>query len=612
MNAPVRTGETESRRRASRPVPSVFQRRTVLAAAAAIVLVLVTVGILAWRYRESLVVDAQAQTARLSLLLAEQTTRTFEAADFTLRGLEPVLAREPPAAHDPAVEALLRKRVSELDFVGEIRVLDARGAVVQSSSGRVGGDGDRRGYFDLLSRDPSASIVIGHADREVDANGRPSIPLARRLDAPGGGFDGAIVADIDPSYFSRFFRDLNLGRHAVVSLIGDDGQMLLASTRPDSERALLTDHPGPVIVQPTEVKGLDRLRAMARSQITSVRKTEGYPLSVSVGIDPRDLAARWWRIVGPGLALTGLIIALIVGLAVIVERNRAERARALQRAIVAQRLEAMGQMTASVSHDFRNVLTVMQATVRLLRRRGPDETVLAAAEQAIERGNAIVDRLLAFSRRQDLDVVEADVNGFLRQLDGMLRHVAGGQSRLVLALGDGLPPCRIDRAQFDAAMMNLVVNARQAMPSGGTVTVATRLAKGIGSSARDSVVVTVTDTGCGIDEATLKRVFEPFFTTKLNEGTGLGLAQVYGFMRQIGGDVTAESTVGSGSTFSLHFPVPSPRPVTLGSDGRDRAAPTGGEDARRSGTPADAPGDQEPGRRPDPSRWSKPALPKAG
>ena len=539
-------------------------------ALAAILLILALFGAAAWHYRESLVIDAQGRAARLSSLLAEQAARTFEAVDFTLRGFDPLLDGKP--AHDPALQALLRKRVAELSFVQGIRVLDASGAVVQSSDATdPRGDDPEPGYFKILAKDPAASIVIGHAAGEVGEGGRSAIPLARSLVAPDGRFAGVIVADIDPMYFSRFFHDLGLGRHAVVSLIEDDGNMLLASTMPvssDPARTGQDDQAIPVLVRPAERRLLVRLREALQGQITSVHGTEGYPLAVSVGIDKGDLDVVWRKTVAPAFVLVLVIVALIVGLAITVERNRRERAEARHRAMLAQKLEAMGQMTASVSHDFRNILTAMAATVRLLRKRGPDETVLLEAESVIGRGNAMVDQLLAFSRRQDLTVEAADINTLVRQIEGVLRHVAGPDLVVVLDLAENLPACRTDRAQFDAALMNLAVNARQAIQGQGRISITTRLAGAPGAEAPPNgspacVAVAVADTGCGIDEVTLKHVFEPFFTTKRETGTGLGLAQVYGFMRQIGGDVTVRSTVGSGTTVLLWFPVATKTPSAV-------------------------------------------------
>ena len=270
---------------------------------------------------------------------------------------------------------------------------------------------------------------------------------------------------------------------------------------------------------------------------------------VAVSIDMAELRTRWWRIAAPSMAATAAIAALAIALAALVMRRLQERRRARSRAVMVQKLEALGQMTASVSHDFRNLLAVMTSTLRLVRRRGPDETVLRAAEEALERGDKLISQLLAFSKRHDLQLRPASINALLEGLDHVLRHAAGADVTLSYDMAGDLPLCRADQTQFDAALMNLVVNARQAMPEGGRVTIVTR------SAGARGVELRVADTGLGIAPGDLRRVFEPFFTTKAESGTGLGLAQVYGFMRRIGGDATVASAVGVGTTFTLLFPL---------------------------------------------------------
>ena len=155
-----------------------------------------------------------------------------------------------------------------------------------------------------------------------------------------------------------------------------------------------------------------------------------------------------------------------------VERHRIDRAEALRRSIMVQKLEVMGQMTASVAHDFRNILTVLKSAMHLLRKRGPNPAVFAEADATLDRGNAMVDRLLAFSKRHDLEVETVNVNILIASLERSLRHI-GGTRLLVINLAEPLPSCRIDRVQFDAALTNLMVNAVQATPDGGLITIET-------------------------------------------------------------------------------------------------------------------------------------------
>ena len=507
---------------------------------------LIIFAVFSWRYHERLLAEARLETKRLSLLLAEQASRTFEAVDFTLRGLEPVLEAKEAQPHDRTIEELLHKRSSELGFVEGIRVLDSQGEQVHRSGSPSGQTNEAsRVYFAKLANAGPQSLAIGSVE-QVD-NKRPVIPVARRLSKPDGTFAGVIVADIDPNYFSRFFQDLDLGPGAVVRLTEDSGRVLLASTLPSGGES--GRYGTSVVTQPQSVTHLQR---RPEDEITASHQTEGYPLAVSVGVGRRELETRWLRVVLPVAVLLLLVDALVSGLVIVIIRARHERAKARHRAIVAQKLEAMGQMTASVAHDFRNVLAVLTATTRLLRKKGPEEAFFREAEETIERGNAMVEQLLAFSRRQELQLIEADINVVLLRMEGVLRHFAGSETELIFDLQDNLPRCVIDHTQFDAALMNLVSNSRQAMTDGGRITFKTELQH---QATRPAYVrLTVSDTGSGVENAALKRMFEPFFTTKAT-GTGLGLAQVQTFMKQIGGDVAAESVPGYGTSIILCFPI---------------------------------------------------------
>ena len=231
----------------------------------------------------------------------------------------------------------------------------------------------------------------------------------------------------------------------------------------------------------------------------------------------------------------------------------------------AQKMEAIGQLTGGVAHDFNNLLTVIVGGLDLVMRR-PDQPsrvvrLAEAAMAAARRGEQLTKQLLAFSRRQMLRPQTLRPNQLLREFEGLARRAVGDTIRMRLDLDPAADPIRIDPAQFESAVLNLVVNARDAMPSGGLITVKSRnvsfpaVKAGHNLQAGDYVVVSVTDTGTGIDDETLSRAFEPFFTTKeVGKGSGLGLSQVYGFARSAGGDVVIQSKLGRGTTVELYFP----------------------------------------------------------
>jgi len=246
--------------------------------------------------------------------------------------------------------------------------------------------------------------------------------------------------------------------------------------------------------------------------------------------------------------------------AALAERDQAEEA--LHRA---QKLEAVGQLTGGVAHDFNNLLTVIIGALDLMQRHPGDATrrerMIEAAQGAARRGERLTQQLLAFSRRQALKPERVVVDDLLKESEPLLRRAVGEAVNLAVAPGAAGVAADIDTSQFDAAVMNLVVNARDATPAGGRIRVETalcRLAGGEaeGAPAGDYVCVLVHDTGEGMDGDTAARVFEPFFTTKEpGRGTGLGLSQVYGFARQSGGAAAVESEPGKGATIRIYLPV---------------------------------------------------------
>jgi PAS domain S-box-containing protein len=250
----------------------------------------------------------------------------------------------------------------------------------------------------------------------------------------------------------------------------------------------------------------------------------------------------------------------------VTERRNAQRAlqRTQEQLAQAQKMEALGQLTGGVAHDFNNLLMIVSGHVQLLRSSIADNPQAVRAADAIElaarRGEALTRRLLTFSRRQKLNPEPVElatrVDAFRTMLSSSLR------SGVVLAFAglENLWPIQVDLGEFELALMNLVLNARDAMPEGGTITVAAEnvtLRPGQrGLDLRgDFVALTVTDEGVGIPDDILLKVFDPFFTTKpADQGTGLGLSQVHGFAHQSGGNVTIRSQVGRGTSVTLYVP----------------------------------------------------------
>jgi signal transduction histidine kinase/DNA-binding response OmpR family regulator len=221
----------------------------------------------------------------------------------------------------------------------------------------------------------------------------------------------------------------------------------------------------------------------------------------------------------------------------------------------ARKMEAVGQLTGGVAHDFNNLLTVVLGNIELIKRRTGDQHELGrqieAVRLAAEKGGALTRQLLAFSRRQRLNPLTVDLNGLIADFAPLLRQAVGEAVSIELELAAEPLPAHLDPAQFESALLNLAVNARDAMEGGGVLSIAAGTVGGDDSR----ILVTVRDTGQGMDTDVASRIFEPFFTTKeIGKGSGLGLSQVYGFVRQSGGEISVSSVPGQGAAFEIYLP----------------------------------------------------------
>jgi signal transduction histidine kinase len=238
----------------------------------------------------------------------------------------------------------------------------------------------------------------------------------------------------------------------------------------------------------------------------------------------------------------------------------------------AQRLSVLAEMTGGIAHDFRNILAVIDSGLRLAQKSSDDlraaSAFIAGAREGVARGLALTSQLLSFAKQREFHACAADANELLKALELFLRYGAGSEVRVVLELATDIPNCLIDPSQFNAAILNLVINARDAMPKGGEVRISTaRWVVPSGASAArpgNYVRIRVTDDGVGMPDEVLRNIFQPFFTTKGEQGTGLGVPQVGAFMRHIGGDVRVASEIGRGTTFDLFFPAVEPQGVSSG------------------------------------------------
>ncbi len=286
--------------------------------------------------------------------------------------------------------------------------------------------------------------------------------------------------------------------------------------------------------------------------------------------DPSGAVLRWY---GSATDITEIVEARQNLEERVAERTRAleasleERARAEASLAQAQRLETVGRLTGGVAHDFNNLLTVIIGGLDMILRKPDDAARVTrlgeAALAAGQRGERLTRQLLAFARRQELKLEVTDVAALILQIEPLVRRAIGEALELSVFCESELGHSRLDAAQFEAALLNLVVNAADATPAGGEIRIeAARVRLGAGdrsgAAPGDYVRISVSDTGAGMPREVLERVYEPFFTTKeVGKGTGLGLAQVFGFVTQCGGTVVIDSVVGEGTTVRLRLPLAS-------------------------------------------------------
>jgi PAS domain S-box-containing protein len=395
--------------------------------------------------------------------------------------------------------------------------------------------------------------------------------------------DGKLVG------FAKITRDLTEQRSAqVAALESERGFRLLVQGVTDYAIYMLS--PGGVVTNWNA--GAERIKGYSADEIVGQHFSKFYTDEEAAKGTPRKaleiakregrFEAESWRIRKDGTRFwAGVVIdairddnGVLIGFAKITRDLTERREAQLQleqsreQLFQSQKMEAVGQLTGGLAHDFNNLLAGISGSLELIRTRlaqgriGELERYITAALGASSRAANLTHRLLAFARRQTLDPTAADANKLLADMEELVRRTIGPQIELDTVLVSDLWPVFCDTNQLENATLNLCINARDAMPDGGRLTIKTeniRLDE-FGAQLRDVppgeyVSVSVTDTGTGMSSEVAARAFEPFFTTKpMGQGTGLGLSMIYGFARQSGGQVRIDSTVGTGTTIQLYLP----------------------------------------------------------
>lgn len=295
-------------------------------------------------------------------------------------------------------------------------------------------------------------------------------------------------------------------------------------------------------------------RDSARAALAETVRTAGVKELLDVRVAHADGSWRKLEIVANNLLADPYVGAVVVN-----ARDVTERLRLEEQLLQSQKMDAVGRLAGGIAHDFNNLLTAITGYTALLLEdlgpRDPRRPDLEEIDAAADRAKALVDQLLSFSRRKVVQPGTLDLNEVVTSMESLLRRLLPADIDLRTELAPGRPAVRADRSQLEQVVLNLVVNARDAMPDGGRLVVATRRTDPP-EDRHEEVVLSVTDDGVGMDAETRQQIFEPFFTTKTRgRGTGLGLSTVYGIVTQAGGRIAVESAPGRGSAFHVHLPA---------------------------------------------------------
>lgn len=399
-------------------------------------------------------------------------------------------------------------------------------------------------------------------------------------------FSGVILIGVSPAYFRNFGRDMFSGdTDYSASLLRDDGTLLagypemLQSSRGPRHDEFLVD-----AIARMPLAGLVRGRSTidGTDRMVAYRRLATYPVYVAVERRWGSIVREWRSLMAThlvfGIPATLGLFALSL-LAMRQAQRQSDtlaklRAEVHRREIAeealrqAQKMEAVGRLTGGIAHDFNNHLTVISSNIELLQRRLPpgSESLVRltdAAMTGVQRAATLTHRLLAFSRQQPLDPEPLDVGRLVSNISDLLRRTLDEAIAIETVLAGGLWLTRVDANQLENALLNLAVNARDAMPKGGNLTIETGnaylddayAASHAEVTAGQYVMLAVSDTGTGMTLEVVSKAFEPFFTTKpLGQGTGLGLSMVYGFVKQSGGHVAIYSEPGQGSAVKVYLP----------------------------------------------------------
>jgi len=529
-------------------------------------------------YRNALTHADEQLTTSLNILY-EHASKIFQSVDLTFTSVDSILgdrSDEQIKASEEPLHFQLGKLEKALATADAIFIADKDGrALVSSAIFPLSADTSvtDRDYFQAQSS-RNAGTYVG-ALLQSRATKERFFGISRRRPAVDGQFNGITVVSVTPKVFTEFYKKLAGDSTASFSLAKSDGAILARYPTPPGD----VTHLGPDSGFMRTIANYPEGGILTTESIGDVQRRIAYrrlgyaDLYISDGLQTDGIYAGWIRQMTShlifGIPATLFLFSLVL---LTMRRTRAFYAEAERRELAeqalrqSQKMEAVGQLTGGVAHDFNNLLTIIIGNLGIAKRG----VVEARAERALnnalvgaERAAQLTQRLLAFSRRQPLNPRVIDVNKLIVSISDLLARTLGENIELETIGSAGLWKVEADASELESCLLNLALNARDAMPEGGKLTIETSNAyldeeycqQHAGVMPGQYILIAVTDSGAGMSAETIDHAFEPFFTTKeAGKGTGLGLSQVYGFMKQSDGHVKIYSEPGEGTTIKLYLP----------------------------------------------------------
>ena len=568
-------------------------------------------GVSAWLTYRQAFSDARQELIWTSQVALEHASKVFDSYALVADRVQDSLSTLDGGTIAQNEDALHRRFVGMIAHLPQIQsliVLD-RDAHLEVATDAAPVDRSidfsDRDYFEALKSGRVETFVSRLQTSRV--TGKIFFGWGRSRPGPTNGFGGVIDIAVAPDLFTRFYETLvsEVGEAAdgrVVTMIRDDGQILVrypALPGPPPKVSASNPFFDAVRTQPDGgiYSNTSLIDLGSPRRLFAFRKVPGHAVYIVAGRSLDAITAEWRHamLLYLAVAVPGAAALFVLTLATMrgahreanalarVNAEMGRREMAEEQLRQAQKMEAVGQLTGGVAHDFNNLLTVISSSIDLLKRPNLTEDrrrrYIDAIADTTTRAAKLTGQLLAFARRQALKPEIFDTVERVRALSDMLGTITGSRIHIAMEAPEAGCTVNADASQFDTALVNMAVNARDAMAGEGVLTIRiTKVSHLPAARSRpvtegEFVALVMADTGSGIAAADLGRIFEPFFTTKgVGQGTGLGLSQVFGFAQQSGGDITVESETGRGTTFTLYLPrvagetsVPPPihRPAAL-------------------------------------------------